>query len=86
MFQQRLDEAGVSKSVVWAGNTFSATVGWGSILSLIGEIQDHMIVLKKCSGALASVVLAKTRHAFEEMFPGGEVPSSESSPQTASHV
>jgi len=86
MFQQRLEEAGVNNSVVWAGNTFSATVGWGTILALVGEIQEEVIVVKKCSGGLSGVVLAKVRQAFEQMFPGGEVSNFESDRHLASPV
>jgi hypothetical protein len=53
------------------------------VLNLVGEIQEDVVVLKKCSGAMAGVVLAKPRHA--KMFPGGEVETSKTIEPTTSH-
>lgn len=70
--QERLLAAGVGNKVVWQGNRFTASVGWGSILNLVGDIQPETIVLERCSGAIGGVVLAKCRDAFREMFAAGE--------------
>ena len=72
LMRERLQAAGISDKVTWDGNRFTSSVGWGTILNLVGRIEPEAIVLEKCSGAIGGVVLSKCREAFREMFPGGE--------------
>lgn len=67
----RLLAAGISDKVAWNGDQFKSSIGWGTILNLVGRIEPDVIVLEKCSGAIGGVVLAKCREAFQEMFPAG---------------
>lgn len=38
--QHRLQAADINDKVVWKGNRFTASVGWGVILNLVGEIKE----------------------------------------------
>ena len=83
LIQERIEAAGVSEKVKWNANTFTASVAWGAVLNLVGEINEDTIVLQKSSGAIGSVVLAKSREAFEKLFPDGEEVIATSASNTA---
>lgn len=70
--EDRLKSAHVSDKVAWNGDTFSSSVGWGTILNLVGEVTDDAVVLQKSSGAMGGVILAKSREGFKQLFPEGE--------------
>jgi len=72
LIQGRLALAGVSDKVIWDGDTFRSSVGWGSILNLVGHITDQTVTLEKSSGAMGGVILEKSREAFRELFPDGQ--------------
>jgi hypothetical protein len=82
LLKTRIEHSGVGDKVQWDGYQFSASVGWGVVLDLLGEVDDASVILQKCSGAIGSVVLSQTREAFQELFPGGEV--LQNSPTSAS--
>jgi hypothetical protein len=58
--------------VTWEGFSASASVGWGAILNVAGEVTDHDIVLDRCGGAAGPVVLRECRPVLSRLFPGGE--------------
>jgi len=69
--EDRLKSAHVSEKVSWNGDIFSSSVGWGTILNLVGEVTDDAVVLRKSSGAMGGVILAKSREGFQQLFPEG---------------
>ena len=71
LLQSRINNAGINQHVQWKGYHFSASVGWGLVLKLEGEIGDETVSLTHVSGALASTVVAKSIDAFGELFPDG---------------
>jgi hypothetical protein len=73
IMEEQLSEAGYADQVQWDGDEFSASVGFGTVLKVKGQVTDEEIVLEKCSGALGSTVLAKIREIVGRVFPGGEV-------------
>jgi hypothetical protein len=79
----RIATAGVTESVTWRGDTFLSSIGWGAILNLEGHITDDTITLEKASGVLGSTVLAKSKQAFQELFPGGDLSSQETLQRSA---
>lgn len=72
LIQRRLHEAGHDSKVAWKGDSLSASIGWGAILSLSGEVTDDALVLENCTGALSGFVLSKCREGLAHLFPGGE--------------
>ena len=56
-----LEKLGYNKYLTWKEFEFSASVGWGSVLSLEGNITDDSIIINKCSGAFGSKVLDKIK-------------------------
>lgn len=81
LIQARIEKAGIRDKVLWKGDSFSSSIGWGTILNLEGQVTDESVILKKAAGALGSIVLEKSREAFQELFPNGERPiSSDSEP------
>jgi|GEM_PF-3148416 len=84
LVQAKMNEAGIADKVIWTGNQFQSNVGWGAVLSLVGEITDHEILLSKVSGMLSGTVLAKSRDVFEQMFPGGDISNQPDAQLTAS--
>jgi hypothetical protein len=50
----------------------SVSVGWGSVLSVTGEVTDHAVLLERCGGAAGTAVLHECRKILERLFPGGE--------------
>ena len=71
--QQRLQDVGYGDKVKWNGTGFSASVGWGQVLSLEGRIEEREAILEQCSGAIGGIVMGKIREILEQLCPGGEV-------------
>jgi hypothetical protein len=69
-----LRELGHEARVTWEDFKASASVGWGAVLNVAGEVTDHTIVLERCGGAAGATVLRECRRILERLFPGGEEP------------
>ena len=70
--QSELRKLGHDSKVKWADYRFTASVGFGQILSVVGEISEKAIVLEKCDGLAGGTVLQEFRSIMEQLFPGGE--------------
>ena len=46
VIQDSLSDAGVGHHVKWEGNHLTATVGWGLILKVVGELTDQVVRLE----------------------------------------
>jgi hypothetical protein len=71
LIQMKLAGAGVGQSVTWIDNAFQASVGWGVILKVVGEVTEEVVRLDQVSGALAKSVLSKSRDELASLFPDG---------------
>ena len=74
LLQEELAKAGYANQVRWNGPDFSASVGFGAVLTLQGLVNDQEVVFEKCSGAAGPTALAKIREILEKLFPGGNAP------------
>ena len=71
--ERQLNELGYGDSVRWSGETFSASVAWGTVLKIEGRIADEEAILEQCSGAAGGFALTKIRAILETLRPGGEI-------------
>jgi hypothetical protein len=72
--QVELRALGHDGRVTWDGCRAFASVGWGSVLSVAGEVTGHAVVLERCAGAAGAAVLHECRKILERLFPAGEEP------------
>ena len=66
VMEEQLAEAGYSDEVKWKGDQFSASVGWGTVLGIEGQITDEEAVLEKCGGAAGNTALKTIREILQQ--------------------
>lgn len=71
IIQRKLEQLGYAKRLSWNGDSFSASVGFGAVLRLTGEVTDTDILVHNIGGAASAPALAKIQEVLNEPFPGG---------------
>ena len=69
--REYLERAGHSGRVKWSGDSFSVSVGFGTMLCMQGMITDSVIEITECSGALSGMIMERCRAILQEQFPNG---------------
>jgi hypothetical protein len=72
IIQAEVRRLGYDQKVMWSGDSATASVAWGAVLSASGKVTDEAIILDKCGGAVGGIVLARCRELLERIFPDGE--------------
>ncbi|WP_010583323.1 hypothetical protein [Schlesneria paludicola] len=71
LIQMKLAGDGVAQHVTWNGNRFTASVGWGFILKVVGEITQEVVRLDQISGPMTRSIITKSRDELASLFPDG---------------
>lgn len=67
-----LAKLGYEGKVRWKGDSVTASIGLGLILSARGRVTDEAVVIDHCGGALGDQVLDGCRDMLRRAFPGGQ--------------
>ena len=70
--KSELRKLGYESKVAWADYRFTSSIGFGTVLSLAGEISEKTIILEKCDGVARGKVLEQFQNIVKQLFPDGE--------------